>query len=1058
MNACHLLWFSLAAAGLLAAETTDEKKKWDVNNPPGPKSEVAIKTTRGTWMSLDVSPEGEEIVFDLLGDIYSIPVTGGKARALTTGMAWDMQPRFSPDGKHIAFTSDRGGGDNIWVMKRDGSDPRQVTREDFRLLNSPAWSPDGEFLAARKHFTSARSIGAGEIWLYHRSGGEGLQLTKKPNEQKDAGEPAFSPDGRYVYFSQDTTPGDTFEYNKDPNTQIYVIRRLDRKTGEIEDYVTGPGGSVRPAPSRDGKLLAFVRRVRAKTVLFLRSIESGEEWPIYDGLDRDMQETWAIHGVYPSMAWTPDNGSIVFWAGGEIRRIDIATKQVSTIPLEVETTRQVLNALRFPVKAAPEKFDVKMLRWVGVSPAGDKVAYQALGRIYIRALPDGTPRRLTGQNDHFEFYPSFSRDGQRIVYTTWNDEELGSVRVAPADGGEGCAITRQPGHYLEPVFSPDGTKVVFRKARGGNLVSPHWSDSPGLYWIPAEGGEMTRIVKDGERPHFGAAADRVFFLAQRDKKRVLRSIELDGSDERRHLTSEDALDFRVSPDEKWVAFQELFNAYIAPFVPTGQAVEIGPKTKAIPVAKASRDAGEYLHWSGDSRRLHWSLGPELFSRDLREAFAFLEGAPEKPPEPPAGGLNIGFEVKADAPAGTLVLAGGRVVTMRGDEVIERGTVVVEGNRIVAVGEASRVKPPAGARVLDVKGMTILPGLVDVHAHGPQGVNEIVPQRNWAHHATLAFGVTTTHDPSNDTSTIFAASEMARAGLIAAPRIFSTGTILYGAKTPFRAEVNSLEEALSHLRRMKAVGAFTVKSYNQPLREQRQQIVEAARQLGMMVVPEGGSLFQHNMSMVADGHTGIEHAIPVAKVYDDVLQFWPKTGTWYTPTLVVGYGGLWGENYWYQKHEVWKNERLLTFVPRFLVDPRARRRTMAPEDEFNHIDIARISKQLVDAGGRVLLGAHGQMQGLAAHWELWMLTQGGMTPMEALRAATLDGARYLGLDGDLGSIEVGKLADLIVVEGNPLQNIYASENVKYTVANGRVYDARTMDQLLPEAKKRGKFFW
>jgi imidazolonepropionase-like amidohydrolase/Tol biopolymer transport system component len=1058
VNACHLLWFSLAAAGLLAAETTDEKKKWDVNNPPGPKSEVAIKTTRGTWMSLDVSPEGEEIVFDLLGDIYSIPVTGGKARALTTGMAWDMQPRFSPDGKHIAFTSDRGGGDNIWVMKRDGSDPRQVTREDFRLLNSPAWSPDGEFLAARKHFTSARSIGAGEIWLYHRSGGEGLQLTKKPNEQKDAGEPAFSPDGRYVYFSQDTTPGDTFEYNKDPNTQIYVIRRLDRKTGEIEDYVTGPGGSVRPAPSRDGKLLAFVRRVRAKTVLFLRSIESGEEWPIYDGLDRDMQETWAIHGVYPSMAWTPDNGSIVFWAGGEIRRIDIATKQVSTIPLEVETTRQVLNALRFPVKAAPEKFDVKMLRWVGVSPAGDKVAYQALGRIYIRALPDGTPRRLTGQNDHFEFYPSFSRDGQRIVYTTWNDEELGSVRVAPADGGEGCAITRQPGHYLEPVFSPDGTKVVFRKARGGNLVSPHWSDSPGLYWIPAEGGEMTRIVKDGERPHFGAAADRVFFLAQRDKKRVLRSIELDGSDERRHLTSEDALDFRVSPDEKWVAFQELFNAYIAPFVPTGQAVEIGPKTKAIPVAKASRDAGEYLHWSGDSRRLHWSLGPELFSRDLREAFAFLEGAPEKLPEPPAGGLNIGFEVKDDAPAGTLVLAGGRVVTMRGDEVIERGTVVVEGNRIVAVGEASRVKPPAGARVLDVKGMTILPGLVDVHAHGPQGVNEIVPQRNWAHHATLAFGVTTTHDPSNDTSTIFAASEMARAGLIAAPRIFSTGTILYGAKTPFRAEVNSLEEALSHLRRMKAVGAFTVKSYNQPLREQRQQIVEAARQLGMMVVPEGGSLFQHNMSMVADGHTGIEHAIPVAKVYDDVLQFWPKTGTWYTPTLVVGYGGLWGENYWYQKHEVWKNERLLTFVPRFLVDPRARRRTMAPEDEFNHIDIARISKQLVDAGGRVLLGAHGQMQGLAAHWELWMLTQGGMTPMEALRAATLDGARYLGLDGDLGSIEVGKLADLIVVEGNPLQNIYASENVKYTVANGRVYDARTMDQLLPEAKKRGKFFW
>ncbi|HEU5162155.1 MAG TPA: amidohydrolase, partial [Thermoanaerobaculia bacterium] len=316
----------------------DEKEKepkWDVANPPGPSREIQIDTASGTWMSLDVSPDGREIVFDLLGDIYSLPMAGGDARPLASGLPWDMQPRFSPNGKWIAFTSDRSGGDNVWVMKRDGSAPAQVTKETFRLLNSPSWTPDGEFIVARKHFTSRRSLGAGEMWLYHRSGGEGLQLTERPNDQKDAGEPAFSPDGRYLYYSQDVTPGPVFEYNKDPNAEIYVIQRLDRKLGKTERFVTGPGGSIRPTPSPDGKKLAFVRRVRLNTVLYVLDLASGAETPLDDALDRDMQETWAIHGVYPAMAWTPDNRAIVFWSGGKIRRVDVATRAVEEIPFRV---------------------------------------------------------------------------------------------------------------------------------------------------------------------------------------------------------------------------------------------------------------------------------------------------------------------------------------------------------------------------------------------------------------------------------------------------------------------------------------------------------------------------------------------------------------------------------------------------------------------------------------------------------------------------------------------------------------------------------------------------
>ena len=1034
-----LLVFCLAAPAI-----AQEKPAWDVSEPFGPTEDVSFTTDEGTWMSLDVSPDGQTVVFDLLGDLYTIPLEGGTARQITSGPAWDVQPVFSPDGSRIAFTSDRAGGDNIWTIAADGSDPKQVTKETFRLLNGPAWTPDGNYILARKHFTSQRSLGAGEVWMYHASGEAtaGIQLTKQKNDQQDQGnEIATSPDGRYVYFSEDMSGGSTFQYSKDPNGQIYVIRRLDTESGRLDNYITGNGGSARATPSPDGRHIAFIRRVREKSVIFLFDTVTGRQWPLFDGLDRDQQEAWAIFGVYPRMDYTPDGSSIVFWAGGGLHRVDVASGGVRAIPFEASIERRIHEAFRTPVVVHEPEFTARMIRDVATSPDGRSVVFHAAGYLYEKQMPDGEPRRLTTQTDHWEYDPAFSPDGGTIVYTTWDDDEYAAIRVVRASGGASRRVTTAPGHYFEPQYSPDGTQIVFRKGGGSPLVGRLHGQETGLYRMPAAGGEMTRVSRSGSDPRFGPGGTRIYYLSGGGLSKQYRSVDLNGGDERTHFSLKYANSVVPSPDFEWVAFTELFNAYVAPFPKTGGDLDLSKDSKAVPIKQVTRDLGTDLHWSADSRQLHWVMGPEYFTRGVQESFSFADGAPDELPAVDTTGSPLGLRLGSYVPAGTTAITNARIVTMNGDEVIDRGTIVVTGNRITAVG--ADVPVPDGATVVDADGKTVLPGFVDAHAHVAHFFSGPVPEESWVYSANLAFGVTTTHDPSANTETVFTLSEMVKAGRMLGPRVYSTGTILYGADGDFKAVVNSLDDARSHIRRMKAVGAVSVKSYNQPRRDQRQQIMQAAREYGVNVVPEGGSTFNHNLTMIVDGHTGIEHNVPVAPLYRDVIELWRHSGTGYTPTLVVVYGGPSGERWFYEHDNVWENERLLRYVPRDFVDSAARRRTKSAEDEYFHDEVAAQAKKLIDQGNLVQVGAHGQMQGLAFHWEMRMLTQGGFTPHEALRSATLHGAQYLGMDGEIGSLEAGKLADLILVEGDPLARIEDAENVTHVMVGGRLLDAMAL---------------
>lgn len=1051
---------------------TTEKRfaDWDVLNPAFPLNEINIKSNELTWASLDVTPNGKQIVFDTLGDIFITSIDGGDAAPLTQDFAWNIHPNVSPDGKQIAFISDRDGLSNVWVMNIDGTELRQITKEKNNIIHSPKWSPDGQYILVTKGIMSSRSIPAGEIWMYHHTGGTGLAIKKRVNglkDQKNIADPAFSHDGRYIYFTQDITGGFRFSYNRDPLNSIFAITRIDRETGEEERFISGTGGAVVPTPSPDGRYVAFIRRIQDKTALFLKDIQTGAERAIFNNLERDMQEGFGSEGYFSYFDWTPDSNELVFWTAGKIHRLTISDQSLNSLDINLDSNLKYADAVRFEVDVAPDSFDTKMLRWSQKSPDGQKALFQALGKLYIRDLKSGKTKRLTKQNEHDEYYPRYSNDGKSIVYTTWHDQQLGAVRIVPAKGGKGKIITSQPGHYVEPAFSPNGKKITYRKFTGGYLLDPTYSVEPGLYVLDLDTNTSTRISKQGMQPHFSGQNDRVYFTEYVSgtpySETQLSSVNLTGEDKRTHLYGADKVsEYRLSHDNKWVAFVYQYNTYVVPFVENGQKITISPTMTSLPVTQISARAGEYLNWAPDNNSLTWFHGPYLFEQSLAEAFAFVEGGSEENAAPITEGLKLSFKQKSQKAKGYTAIVGGNVVTMRDadekQEVIENGIVLINGNFIEAVGPMNGITIPEGSLVIDAQGKTVIPGLVDTHDHGSQGRNEIIPQQNWSQFSKLAFGVTTIHDPSNDTTEMFAAAELQRAGLRIGPRLYSTGTILYGAEgLGYKAIINDFEDAYFHVQRLKDVGAISVKSYNQPRRDQRQWVLQAARELEMMVVPEGGGKLQQNLSMLVDGHTGLEHSLPIARGYADLTQLWGATKFGYTPTFVVSYGGLMGEEYWYDRTNVWENERLLRYTPHTILDRRSIRRPTAPDNQYNHIEVATYAKTLRDNGVGVHIGAHGQREGLAAHWELWMMEQGGFTPWEALRGGTIDGARHLGMDKQIGSIEVGKIADLAIIDGDVLADLKRSEYVTHTVINGRVFEAATMKELGTDNEPAPFFF-
>jgi Tol biopolymer transport system component/imidazolonepropionase-like amidohydrolase len=1088
----------------------EEKKppKLDINATPENARMVEFTTDEGTWMNVDVSPDGRTILFDLLGDLYRMPIAGGKAERITSGPAYDYAARYSPDGRTIAFCSDRGGNMNLWLMGSDGSSPQPLTEEKTAVLSSPSWTPDGLYVLARKEETSRAGIPPVELWMYHRDGGSGVKVIAKEKIHTVAG-PVASPDGRYIYF---TGRERRFSYVADLYDGLWHILRFDRRTGEIVRLTSPPGGGLRPTLSPDGKRMAYARREDARSTLVLRDLDTGAERILGRDLSRDEQEGFAQMDVFPGAAFTPDGRALVYWSDGKIRRLDMEarTEQGAAVATVVPFSAGVSLAMRPLLRVERPAWDpdlrVKLLRWPTLAPDGGRVAFDALGKIWICDIRDGKagpPRRLT-RGTAREYAPEFSPDGRFIAYVSWSDRDLGHVWKIPVRGGSPVRLTRRAGHYANPAWSPKGETIAIVAGTGAEARGQQPENDPyyEIRLLPAEPGPegadprfvTTVSLIESLRFHpiatWSPEGDRILFEESlpspgpfEDGKVDLVSVRLDGTDKQRHLRFTQAEDVVPSPDGAWVAYVSRDDVYVTALPRSGaEPVEIGTEKGSVPIYRLSTEGGGYVGWADSGRTVVWGMGHTIYRQNLdrvREAVAKqAQEAREKEAAKDAGkeggkaddekktelpkpeAIVVDLVVPRPRPAGSVVLRNARAITMRGDEVLERADIVVTGNRIAAIGRAGTVQAPSGAASFDLGGRTVIPGLVDVHAHLHYSAFEIFPEKKWEYVANLAYGVTTTHDPSAHSLDVFAEGELVEAGEMIGPRIFSSGDVLYGgAQAAQHAKVDSLEDAQKAVRRMKSYGAHWLKVYQQPRREQRIWFVEAARQEGIAATMEGAGELHTDVTNFMDGFTGMEHSLPV-RLYKDVVTLAARSGTAYTPTLLVSYGGPTAEYYFYQHANPHDDERLARFTPHEMLDRLGRRRMWYPEDEFHFPTVAAGAAKVARQGGRVCLGAHGQLQGLGAHWELWAFTvgDGAMTPMEALRTATWSGAEALGFGKDLGTLEPGKLADLVVIDGDPLTDIRRSAGVVYTMKDGVLYDAATMNALWPEKKPLGTFFW
>ena len=1027
--------------------------------PLTPAREIAFTTHEGTWLSPDLSPDGRQIVFELLGDLYLLDSHGGAARPIATGLPYDSQPAFAPDGKRIAFLSDRLGPEDVWTSNADGSDPRPVTHfTGDTILTSPSWSADGRTIYVSRYHPEYVAF---ELLSVDVASGETkvvVPVGDKDSSSTVGAEP--SRDGRWLYYASQVGP-------KDSEPPAWVIRRRDLASGAEETLVEPPrsyrpdlvlGTFFRPLPSPDGKLLVYATRYGPELWLRVLDLQTRDDRWLTRLAEHDELESAAWRDFAPHYAFAPDSRSLIVNDGGKIERVSLADGTKADIPFTAEV-RLPLGGLNRPkIREETGPVRARLIQNPMASPDGKRLAFSALGQIYTMDLRRGAkPRRLT--HDAFgEFQPSWSPDGRSIVYVRWTARDSGGIYRVDADGAEPpVRLTTTSAYYTSPVFTPDGRNIVAE--RSSNYVRMHRYMEYGplrdaeLIVMPGTGGDQRVIAKGsmGGTPHFGPDASEVEMLFDDG----LDAVKLDGAGRRLivQVTGPGYYflpgrapvdDLRLSPDGKWLLAQISQQLFLLAR-PAKDGTTIDLASPGVPHRKLTDVGADFFQWSSDGRSIGWALGSTWFDRPLADVKLLASDSPETAADPGRPERwDADIAVPRENVRGALLLRGATALTMSGCGTIPDADILVVDGRIAAVGQRGSVPIPKGVTVRDVSGKWIFPGFIDDHDHVADIRRGLLDLDSWGVASNLAYGITTAFDPSTLSIDMLAYQDLIDAGLLTGSRIRSTGPAIFSFN-----EFHSKQEVDRVLDRYRDFYRLSnIKLYRSGNRRVREWIAQSAREHGLRVTTEGANSDKLDLTQVQDGVSGSEHALQMTPLYDDVVQLMARSGVSYNTTLMIEGGG---QDYFVVDRKPNGDPKLNRFAPRFIVDMKTRKRDWRDLADDQFPAFAANARKIMLAGGIVGMGSHGEIPGLGFHWEMEAHVMGGWTPAEVLRAATLGSAEAIGREADLGSIEPGKVADLVILDRDPLVNIRNTLSLSMVMQGGRLYDASTLDELWPEAR-------
>ena len=1014
--------------------------------PIKPARTVSFETNEGTYMDVNLSPDGNTIVFDLLGDIYTVPATGGTARQLTRGLAINRQPVWSPDGKQIAYVSDGSGRCQLQVMDADGSSQRMLGKPDVAFeyfgAGHPVWTPDGSCICINGY-------------LYHLAGGQVAlpDVIKNAIQLFDKKAVQFSSDGNLIYYN--TREGLQCYDNQTARTTIKV-----KDTSSKYDK-----GFINPVVSPDGQWFTYIADGESsgrEKDLRVRSLATGKDRILTKGIEirRVMEERYCF---------TADSRQILIGFGGKLHRIDIQTGMSDTIPFTAKVNADLGPFNYNTFRVTHDSLKVRYTRSANASPDGKQLVFSALNHIYVMDLPSGRPHILVPQPFN-QFQPQYSPDGKWIAYVSWSDTGAGHVWRVPTRGGRPERLTKIPAHYEHPTWSPDGTLIavimdtVNLKIDAGELFNGGALAQIQII-VPKEGKTRTLVdsIPEWNQLSFSNDGKRLSYMLDvipgREKSvAVLASIGID-CDNPQVLAVEQSFEnlyqVSLSPDNRYIVYGKAEDLYLVPVGNLGGSVLLNDGRDSLVPRIRFAKGGIDPHWEDGGKILSWSYSNHFYRVDpdkiVREAVnAAREGSKQDLTQngmmsvavTSDQSIDINLTVARHFGRGTIALRDVRILSMKGDEVTEHGTIVIRDGVYVAVGPMTTTPIPAHAKIMELAGKTVMPGLIDLHDH-MLPPPDIFPQQLWSYLANLAYGVTTARDPSSSFDS-FGYAEALETSQMRGPRLFSVGRTV--------ASLQSLEDAREIVRKRKILGAVAVKEYIVFSRLERQWLQMASQEASLNMTNEGTEIWPQ-MAMMKDGCPGIEHNPIWGNVYKDVITFVSASQTFHTPTLQIAYGGgdkgiIYFEHQ-YRQHpdsklsRFWRNE----YLAGLMKDP-----PPVEEDHPNFLDVSKVEAIIRQRGGHVTMGSHGNSKGIGAHWEIWALQMGGLNNMEALQAATILGAEALGMQQDLGSVEPGKIADLLILNKNPLEDIRNTLSIQYVMKDGEIFDGNTLNALWPIKKK------